>query len=236
MIAENKDLPFFPYPEFSLGSNGKFVPNEWTNFADEKLMTQPNMEQGLTQATYQNWLDWQYELFAINDLDNPLERSQRGLKLAHRIDPLWMMSFEQKRFFPGVEILSGSSDDSLPRRVSTWSATVKDPATLRFHRLERELIQDRFGNDAFVERFYECTTRGDEGTLQQIVIVTSGGSNYASDRHLMRIEPTDEPQYTQWSSHHTLKVDNLHRFMDLADPVDTEIISKRDVYSLRPHP
>ena len=30
--------------------------------ADDKLMTQPNMEQGLTQATYQNWLDWQWRL------------------------------------------------------------------------------------------------------------------------------------------------------------------------------
>ncbi|OGM15349.1 hypothetical protein A2V56_03275 [Candidatus Woesebacteria bacterium RBG_19FT_COMBO_42_9] len=223
--------PFFPYPEFYLGSQGKYVHNEWTRFADDKLMTQPNMEQGLTQATYQNWLDWQYELFAINDLDNPLERSPQELQLAHRIEPLWMMSFEQKRFFPGVEILSAPGDDSLPNRVSTWSATIIDPATLKFHRLERELIQDRFGNDAFVERFYECITRGDEGNLQQIVIVTSGGSNYASDRHFMRVEPI-----IQWSSAYTLKVDNLHRFLDLADPVDTEVKSKRDAYLLRTYP
>lgn len=237
MAAENKDLPFFPYPEFSLGSNGKFVPNEWTRFVDEKLMTQPNMEQGLALATYQNWLDWQYGFFALADRDNPLERSPQELEYRHGIVPLWTMSFKDKRIVPGVEVVDDKDRVSPPSPVVLWEGVIEKRETEGFLRMERELIKDRFGNDALIERIYECASQKDRGNLTQIAILTYGGSFHPQGTFFLRIESTDEEYYRQSFAQYILTtVTDLRTLVSLEIPLDTELSGNQDTYALEVHP
>ena len=236
MAAEERRLPFFPYEGFSLGSQGKYVHNEWTKFADGKLMTHPNIEQGLTQATYQNWLDWQYEDFARDDKDNPLEISPQQLEYAHGIRPLWTMSFEDKRIVPGIELVDDKDQISPSSPVVFWEGVIEKPEIEGFLRMERELIKDRFGNDALVERIYECASEQDRGKLTQIAILTYGGSFHPQGTFFLRIESTDEEYYKQFYRQYILKIADLRTLFSIEIPLDTELFRNKDTYALEVHP
>src|SRR3990170_6125543 len=135
-------------PDLRLTSLGPYTESVWRDFADGYLLHQQEIEKGLSIENYQHWLDWSYEMLANGDRDNPVTQKLRNLReLEPNIQVLWAMSFHDK----GFTFIDRYDGNSIKFRKILYSQA----DTSRSFNIERELVEDRFGELAMVERYYQ---------------------------------------------------------------------------------
>lgn len=167
-------------------SVGPHVRNIWTKYADQLLLTQPEMEKGLLLSNYQNWLDWSYEMLSSHNGDNPIRHRLRNLReLDTGIEILWAMSFEEKGF-PELEKVNAGS-------IMFRSFYYSEEANYNSFFIERELVQDRFGENAIVERYYDSA---DSNDLLELTTITT--RNPDESIFILKIDDTERWSYQQW--------------------------------------
>lgn len=165
-------------PDFKLTNSGPFIKNNiWTDFADQKILFEPELNLGFIKNNYHYWLDWAYEMLAENDNSNPLIDYSKDLteKADGRFQIPWFMSFEDKGF---------KVDNEVRTRFGLRFRTLE----VKGIRLERELVADRFGNPVVFERTYK------EGKLDDICMV------FVDKNHELNLR-FDSPElwgYQQW--------------------------------------
>ncbi len=213
MISAKISAAYRVHPDFRITSLGANKKNDWTEFADRRLLFEPNMEKGLTRANYQNWLDWSYEMFAIDDADNPITRRIFDLEDDNReIAVLWAMSFKEKGF-------------TCSKRIDTPTVKFRrsdfiDKKTKELSIVEKELIADRFGNPTLVQRRYS------DGCLVELVTLTSKRPD--SNVLIMRLDNPKIPGYKQWYSNFIVGwVDELNSFINVGGDISSHLFKTR---------
>lgn len=136
-------------PDFKVTNSGSFIKNDWTEFADKKLLTQPEMESGITMANYPYWLDWTYEMLSESDHHDPLTDYAKDMTALadNNFKIPWLMSFKEKGF-------------NVQGQVKTKEKLVFKRLESKTCNIERELINNRFGEPVILERHYKKSDGG----------------------------------------------------------------------------
>lgn len=200
------------HPDFRKTRLGPYKRNAWTGFADKALIVWSGLERGLTMANYDNWLSWSYEIFARDEKDNPITRRVFDLRDDDReIGVLWAMSFKEKSFPCKKRV----DMPDFKFRKSSFVDKEKE-----FFTIEKELIADRFGNPALVQRRYS------DEHLVELVTITSErpGGNVL----IMRLDNPKVPGYQQWYSNFIVgTADKLNSFINIRGDISTHLLETR---------
>lgn len=123
---------------------GPFRKNDFTEWADARLLNQPRIEKGLTLHNYQYWLYWAYEKLAKNNRHNPVLEYAKDLTeiTDDSIKVPWLLSFQEKGFV-------------IPKEIETNSGLIFRNEQIGDSSYEREFIRDRFGQPLLIERAYD---------------------------------------------------------------------------------
>lgn len=203
---------FKVHPDFRKTRLGPYKRNSWTEFADKELIVWSGLENGLTMVNYDNWLTWSYEVFARNDDDNPIATRVFDLRSDNReINVVWAMSFEEKGF--PVKRKKDMSNFRLRR-----ASFVDKFGELCI--LEKELVADRFGRPALVQRRYS------EENLIEIVTITSEAP--LGDVLIMRMDNPNIPGYKQWDKNFVVgNTDDINSFLDIPRDISSFLFETR---------
>ncbi len=141
---------------FRASSLGPYLMNVWTKIADNnhELFTEPFMDKGLTLDTYPYWLDW-LNIFILSektatDHRNPIDLGIKEIDDLIGFPPFWAISFKDKGFTVGGDLVEYGSDVILPPEP----VIITEFQYQRQFIIERERIQDMFGKLAIVDRIY----------------------------------------------------------------------------------
>ncbi|MCX6706253.1 MAG: hypothetical protein NTV24_04100 [Candidatus Woesebacteria bacterium] len=133
-------------PDFKLTKMGSFVKNDFTKWADARLLNQPRMEKGLTLHNYQYWLYWTYEILADNNKHDPvLEYAKDLTEITGDLFKVpWLLSFPEKGF-------------AVSEEIQTSSGLIFRNTQVEGNSYEREFIPNRFGKPVLIERAYDSS-------------------------------------------------------------------------------
>lgn len=156
---------------FRASSLGPYLMNAWTEIVDNdyELFTEPFMDKGLTLDTYPYWLDW-LNIFILSEKTttariNPIDLRIKEINDLIGFPPFWAISFKDKDFKVGGDPVEYGSDVISPPEPVII-------AEFQYERqlfIERERIQDLFGNLVIIDRIYH---NEDKEELTKLVIAT----------------------------------------------------------------